>query len=190
MKTLLFLAAFFPFLSMAVSSPLDFKMKDLDGKELDLAKWKGKVVLFVNVASQCGYTPQYEDMQKLWEKYKDKGLVLVGVPANEFGAQEPGTNEEIKQFCLTKYKATFPMLAKIVVKGEGIHPLYKFLTQKETNPEFPGDVKWNFTKFLIGRDGKIAGRFESKVKPMAKELVDAVEKALSVEVPKPQESKN
>lgn len=185
MKSMLFIASILPVFSLAISSPLDFKMKDIDGKELDLAKWKGKAVLFVNVASQCGYTPQYEEMQKLWEKYKEKGLVLVGVPANEFGAQEPGTNEEIKQFCASKYKVSFPMLGKIVVKGEGIHPLYKFLTEKETNPQFAGEVRWNFTKFLVGRDGKIAGRFESKVKPLSKELVEAVEKALAVPVPEP-----
>lgn len=182
MKTILLLAALSPFLFAAISSPLDFKMRDLGGKEVDLAKWKGKVVLMVNVASQCGYTPQYEDLQKLYDKYKEKGLVVVGVPANEFGAQEPGSNEEIRKFCTEKFKVSFPMLAKIVVKGEGIHPLYKFLTEKESNPQFAGEVKWNFTKFLVGRDAKVAGRFESKMKPMGKELTEAVEKALAAPV--------
>ncbi|MFO0985439.1 MAG: glutathione peroxidase, partial [Planctomycetota bacterium] len=156
------------------SGPLDFTLKDIDGKDVDLAKtFKGKVVLVVNVASKCGLTPQYEKLEKLYQTYKDKGLVVLGFPANEFGAQEPGTNAEIKEFCTSKYKVTFPMFAKIVVKGEGIHPLYKHLTDQQTDAKFAGEIKWNFTKFLIGRDGQIAARFEPKVEPQAKEVTDA-----------------
>jgi glutathione peroxidase len=166
------------------SGPLAFKVKDIDGKEVDLAKtYAGKVVLMVNVASKCGYTPQYEDLQKLYETYKGKGFVVLGFPANEFGAQEPGSNEEIKQFCTSKYKVTFPMFSKMVVKGDGISPLYKFLTDKETNAASAGEIKWNFTKFLIGRDGKVITRFEPAVKPSSKEVTEAVEKALAAPAP-------
>src|SRR5512144_1344263 len=137
------------------SGPLDFTVKDIDGKDVDLAKtYKGKVVLMVNVASQCGLTPQYAELEKVYETYKERGLVVLGFPANEFNGQEPGTNAEIKEFCTSKYKVSFPMFSKIVVKGEGIHPLYKFLTEKESDPAFAGEIKWNFTKFLVGRDGK------------------------------------
>jgi glutathione peroxidase len=166
-------------LAAAATGPLDFKMKDIDGKEVDLAKtYKEKVVLIVNVASKCGLTPQYAELEKLYETYKARGLVILGFPANEFGAQEPGTNAEIKEFCTSSYKVSFPMFEKIVVKGEGIHPLYKFLTEKESDPAFAGEIKWNFTKFLVGRDGKLAARFEPKTKPSEKEVVDAIEKAL------------
>jgi len=174
---LAFAAAFSLF--AAASGPLDFTMKDIDGKEVDLAKTcKGKVVLIVNVASKCGLTPQYEELQKLYDTYNKRGLVILGFPANEFNAQEPGTNKEIKEFCTSKYKVTFPMFEKIVVKGEGIHPLYKFLTEKESDPAFPGEIKWNFTKFLVDRDGKLAARFEPKTTPSDKEVIAAVEKAL------------
>jgi glutathione peroxidase len=166
-------------LALAATGPLDFKMKDIDGKEVDLAKTcKEKVVLIVNVASKCGLTPQYAELEKLYASYKARGLVILGFPANEFGAQEPGTNAEIKEFCAANYKVTFPMFEKIVVKGEGIHPLYKFLTEKESDPAFAGEIKWNFTKFLVGRDGKLAARFEPKTTPSSKEVVDAIEKAL------------
>lgn len=161
------------------SGPLDFTVKDIDGKDVDLAKtYKGKVVLMVNVASKCGLTPQYEELEKLYAGYKARGLVILGFPANEFGAQEPGTNSEIKEFCTSKYKVTFPMFSKIVVKGEGLHPLYKFLTEKETDPAYAGEIKWNFTKFLVGRDGKLAARFEPKTTPSSKEVVAAIEAAL------------
>ena len=160
------------------SSPLDFKLKDIKGKEHDLTQYKGKVVLLVNVASRCGLTPQYQGLQELYEKYKDKGLVVIGVPANEFGGQEPGTNEQIAQFCEANYKVTFPMLAKVVVKGEGITPLYELLTSKQKNPRFGGEIEWNFTKFLIGRDGLVAGRFEPPVKPESEELNKAIAKEL------------
>src|SRR6476620_6303631 len=134
-----------------VTSPLAFKLKDIDGKDYDLSKLKGKVILFVNVASECGYTPQYEGLQELYAKYEKDGLVVVGVPSNEFGKQEPGTNDDIKKFCTTKYKVTFPMMSKVVVKGKGQVPLYKTLV--EATPNEKGQVQqvgWNFEKFLIG----------------------------------------
>lgn len=161
-----------------VTTPLNFKMKGIDGKEVDLATYKGKVVLFVNVASRCGYTKQYTGMQELFNKYSKDGFVLIGVPANEFGKQEPGTDEQIAEFCKTNYGVTFPVLSKVVVKGPGITPLYQFLTSKETNPKFSGDIRWNFTKFLIGRDGTVVGRFEPGIEPMSAELTAAVETEL------------
>ncbi len=161
-----------------VTSPLDFKMKDIDGKDLDLGQFKGKVVLMVNVASFCGYTPQYQGLQALYEKYKGDGLVVIGVPANEFGRQEPGTNPEIKEFCTSRYRISFPMLGKVVVKGEGITPLYAFLTGKDTNPKFAGNIGWNFEKFLIDRKGEVVNRFKSSVKPQSEELEGAVKAEL------------
>jgi glutathione peroxidase len=163
---------------MADKTVLDFTLKNIDGKETVLSEYKGKALLLVNVASKCGYTPQYEGLQALYTKYKDQGLVVIGIPANNFGAQEPGTNEEIKQFCTLKYNVSFPMFAKISVKGDDIHPLYKFLTDKTTNPQFGGDIKWNFNKFLVGRDGKIIARFESGDKPEGEKVMQAVEQAL------------
>ena len=162
-----------------MTGPLTFKMKSIDGKEVDLASFKGKVVLFVNVASECGYTKQYDGLQKLYETYKDKGLVVVGVPANEFGKQEPGTDEQIAEFCSSKFHVTFPMMSKVVVKGDGITPLYAFLTGKDTDPKFAGPIGWNFEKFLIGRDGQVVGRFKSAVKPDSKEMMDAIEAELA-----------
>jgi glutathione peroxidase len=163
-----------------VPAVLNFKMKGIDGKEVELSQYQGKVVLIVNVASQCGYTPQYKGLQALYEKYKDKGLVVLGVPANDFGMQEPGTDAEIAKFCESKYGVTFPMLAKVsTILGEKKVPLYKHLTSKETDPKFAGEVEWNFTKFLIGRDGEIVHRFDSKVKPESKELTEAVEAELA-----------
>ena len=164
-----------------VTSPLDYKLKDIDGKDYDLSKLKGKVVLLVNVASECGYTPQYKGLQALYKKYEKDGLVIVGIPANEFGKQEPGSNQEIKQFCSSKYSVTFPMMGKVVVKGEGQIPLYKTLV--ESTPAKDGKIQqvgWNFEKFLIGRDGKIAGRFKSAVEPMS----DALTKAIKTELDK------
>lgn len=162
-----------------VSGPLAFKMTGIDGKEVDLAQYKGKVVVIVNVASQCGYTPQYEGLQKLYEDYSKDGLVIIGVPANDFGKQEPGSDEEIAKFCKTNYKVTFPMMSKVVVKGEGQTPLYQFLTGKDTNPGYDGDVKWNFEKFLIGRDGKVTARFKSGVAPTGEEMIKAVKAELA-----------
>jgi glutathione peroxidase len=161
-----------------VTGPLAFKVKSIDNQDVDLSTYKGKVVLFVNVASQCGYTPQYEGLQKLHETYMKSGFTVIGVPANNFGAQEPGSNDEIAKFCKTNYKVTFPMLSKISVKGDDIAPLYKHLTDKDSNPGFEGDVKWNFEKFLIGKDGKVCARFKSGVEPMGEELTTAVKKAL------------
>ncbi len=138
---------------------LDFHVKDIDGKDVDLAKYKGKVLLIVNTASQCGYTPQYKDLQAIYEKYKDQGFEVLAFPANEFGSQEPGDNQQIKEFCSTNYKVSFPLFSKIVVKGEGIHPLYAFLTSEQTNPKFAGKIAWNFAKFLVNRKGEVIGRF-------------------------------
>ena len=161
-----------------VADALSFKMKALDGKDLDLGQFRGKVVLIVNVASKCGYTPQYKGLQALHDAYADKGLVVLGVPANEFGDQEPGSDGEIAEFCKVNYGVKFPMLSKVVVKGDGQTPLYKFLTSKDTNPKFAGDIKWNFTKFLVGRDGKVVARFEPGVKPESQEMAKAIEAEL------------
>ena len=152
-------------------------LKDIDGKETSLKAFAGKVVLAVNVASQCGNTPQYAGLQSLSDKLKDKGLVVVGFPCNDFGAQEPGTAVEIKQFCSTKFDVTFPLFDKLHVKGDEQHPLYAALTGPES--PVPGAVKWNFGKFLIGRDGKILARFDSKVTPDSAELTKAIEDALA-----------
>jgi glutathione peroxidase len=160
-------------------SPLDFKLKSIDGKDMDLAQFKGKAVLLVNVASKCGFTPQYKDLEAVYEKYKDKGFVIVGFPANNFGAQEPGTEAEIKQFCSSKYNVTFPMTSKISVKGDDQHPLYKFLTSKETGGDFAGDIEWNFCKFLVDRNGNVIARFMSKTKPSDPQVVAEIEKALA-----------
>jgi len=162
----------------AVTNIYDFTMRDIDGKDVSLSAFKGKVLLIVNVASKCGFTPQYEGLEKLYKTYADRGLVVLGFPANDFMGQEPGTEAEIKQFCTLTYGVTFPMFSKISVKGKNIHPLYKFLTSEETNPEFGGAISWNFNKFLIGRDGRIVGRFGSRTKPDDPELIAAVEKAL------------
>jgi glutathione peroxidase len=144
-----------------VPAALNFKMTGLDGKEVDLSQYQGKVVLFVNVASKCGYTPQYEQLQALHAKYGKDGLVIVGVPCNQFGKQEPGTSEEIAEFCKKNYGVTFPMLAKVDVNGKNAAPLYKHLTSKDTNPKFAGAIKWNFEKFLINRNGEVVARYAS-----------------------------
>ncbi len=157
----------------AADSIYEFTMNTIDGAPKPLSEFKGKVVLIVNVASRCGYTPQYAGLEKLYEKYMDQGLVVVGVPANNFGAQEPGTNEEIKTFCTRKYNVSFPMLAKVSVKGDDMTPLYQYLTSTQG-----GDIKWNFTKFLIGKDGKVAARFEPKVTPDSPDVAEAIEKEL------------
>ncbi len=159
-------------------SALNFKMKNLTGKEVDLSKYKGKVVLIVNVASYCGNTKQYAPLEKLHEKYADKGLAILGFPANEFGKQEPGTDEEIAEFCEKNYGVKFDLFSKVVVKGEGKCPLYEFLTSKETNPEFSGDISWNFEKFLIGRDGKVVARFAPRVSPDSEQVVSVIEEQL------------
>lgn len=155
----------------------DVPLKDIDGKDTSLKAYEGKVLLIVNVASKCGNTKQYKELQALHEEFKDEGLVVLGFPSNDFGGQEPGSNEEIKEFCSTKYNVSFPMFDKLVVKGADKHPLYAELTGKES--PFPGDVKWNFGKFLVGRDGKIAARFEPKTKPDEATVVEAVKKELA-----------
>jgi glutathione peroxidase len=161
----------------AASGVYSFTLNSIDGAPAPLAGYKGKVVLLVNVASQCGYTPQYSALEAIYEKYKDRGFVILGFPANNFGAQEPGTNEEIKTFCTRKYSVTFPMYAKISVKGADQAPLYAYLT-KETPAGISGDIKWNFTKFLVDRDGKVVQRFESAVTPDSTEVTEAIEKQL------------
>jgi glutathione peroxidase len=163
---------------MTEKSVLDFTMKNIDGEDVKLSAYGGKVLLLVNVASKCGYTPQYKGLESIYEKYKEQGLVVMGFPANNFFWQEPGTDEEIKTFCSTKYNVTFPMFAKISVKGGKIHPLYRFLTSKETNPEFSGSISWNFNKFLVDRSGKIVARFGSKDEPESPKVVEAIEQAL------------
>ena len=163
----------------AKAGPLQFTVKDIDGKDVDLSQYKGKVVMIVNVASKCGNTPQYEQLEALNKKYREQGLVILGFPANEFLHQEPGTNAEIKEFCTSTYQVDFPMFSKIVVKGPGQADLYKYLTSKETDPQHPGDITWNFEKFLIGRDGQIVNRFKPKTKPDAPEVVKAIETELA-----------
>lgn len=160
-------------------APLNQEMETLDGKKVNLAKkYKGKVVLLVNVASKCGNTPQYEQLESLHEKYGKQGLAIVGVPCNQFGKQEPGTSDEIAEFCKKNYGVKFDMLGKVDVNGENAAPLYKFLTSKETNPEHAGRVTWNFEKFLFNRDGEVVARFAPKTKPDAPEVVEAIEKEL------------
>jgi glutathione peroxidase len=161
------------------SSIYDFTMKDIDGTNVKLDKYKGSVVMIVNTASKCGYTPQYEGLQKIYDKYKDRGFVVLGFPANNFMGQEPGTEAEIKEFCTLKYKVTFPMFSKIDVTGTYQHPLYGFLTNKATNPEFGGDISWNFNKFLVDKNGKVVGRFGSKDAPEDAKVIEAIEKQLN-----------
>ena len=162
----------------ATGSVHDFTMKSIDGADVPLARYKGKVLLIVNVASKCGYTPQYEALQELYRRYKDKGLAVLGFPANNFGWQEPGTDAEIKTFCTTKYNVTFDMFSKISVKGSDQHPLYTYLTSEDANPATAGAVKWNFTKYLVNKDGHVIARFNSGTTPLSDELVKAVEAAL------------
>ena len=169
----------FPLAVLAMAIPLfaadsvyEFTPKSIDGAAAPLTAYKGKVLLMVNVASKCGYTPQYAGLESLHQRYKDRGLVVMGFPANNFGGQEPGTEAEIKTFCSRNYNVTFPMFSKISVMGDDKHPLYQYLTSKS------GDVKWNFTKFLVGKDGKVVARFDSRVAPDAPELTAAIEKAL------------
>lgn len=161
------------------ASVLDHTMKDIDGNDVDLAKYKGQVVLIVNVASKCGLTPQYEQLVAINKKYKDKGFTILGFPANNFMGQEPGTDAEIKTFCSTTYGVDFPIFSKISVKGDDTHPLYQELTSKETNGEFGGDIKWNFDKFLVNKEGKVVARFDPPVKPDADEVIAKIESELN-----------
>lgn len=161
------------------ASPLDYTVTDIDGKPHDLRQHKGRVVMFVNVASKCGMTPQYEGLEALYRKYKDQGLVILGFPANNFRGQEPGTDEQIKQFCSTKYNVSFPMMSKVSVKGDDKAAVYRHLTEPTTAGPHAGEIGWNFAKFLVGRDGKIAARFDPQIKPDDPKLVASVEQALA-----------
>ena len=149
----------------ADKSVYEFTLNSIDGQTAPLAAYKGKVVMLVNVASRCGFTPQYSALETVYEKYKDRGFVIVGIPANNFGRQEPGSNQEIKTFCTTKYHVSFPMMSKVSVKGDDKTPLYQFLTDKSANPQTGGDIQWNFTKFLIGKDGEPLKRYAPADKP-------------------------
>jgi glutathione peroxidase len=161
------------------SKVLSQKMESLTGQEIDFAEYQGKVLLIVNVASQCGATPQYAPLQKLYDKYKEKGFVVLGFPCNQFGAQEPGTAKEIATFCEKNYGVTFPMFAKIDVNGERAAPLYKHLTSPEAVSDDAGPVKWNFEKFLVGRDGRVVARFRTAVRPDDPKVVEAIERELA-----------
>jgi glutathione peroxidase len=163
--------------SVKVPAALNFTMNSIDGKVVDLARYQGQVVLIVNVASQCGYTPQYAGLEELHKKYSAKGLRILGFPSNDFGEQEPGNDGEIAQFCKQNYGVEFDMFSKIVVKGASQAPLYKYVT---THPKFPGQVDWNFEKFLIGRNGEVIGRFKSEVEPASSQMTGAIEAALAV----------
>jgi glutathione peroxidase len=157
----------------------DFSVKTIDGTDKSLRDYRGQVALIVNVASQCGLTPQYRGLEQLYETYAAKGFSVLAFPANEFGAQEPGTDGEIKEFCTTSYGVKFDLFSKVKVKGAGIDPLFAFLTGADTNPAFSGDIKWNFNKFLVGKDGEVLARFEPPVDPTSAEVTEAIEKALA-----------
>ncbi|MDX1638888.1 MAG: glutathione peroxidase [Balneolaceae bacterium] len=157
----------------------DFVLNNIEGENISLKKFEGDVLLIVNTASECGFTPQYEGLQALYEQFKDDGLTVMGFPANNFGGQEPGTDEEIKQFCQVNYGVSFPMFSKISVKGNDIHPLFDYLTS-QPNPDFEGEIKWNFEKFLISKNGKLLRRFRSDVKPQSDQIINAVEDALAM----------
>ena len=174
---LLLCSIMFAFSLHAADSIYDVPLKDIDGKDTSLAPYKGQVILVVNVASKCGFTPQYTALEALYKKYGFQGFTICGFPCNQFKSQEPGTDAEIKEFCTGKYNVTFPMFDKLDVNGDNRHPLYNLLAGP-TSP-FPGDIRWNFTKFVIGRDGKIVARFDSKVKPDSDEVTKAIETALA-----------
>ena len=154
----------------------DFTLDDIDGKPTPLNTFRGKVLLLVNTASMCGNTPQYTDLETIYEKYQDRGLEILAFPANNFGQQEPGTNQEIKSFCFTKYSLTFPLFSKISVKGSDKHPLYRYLTEQSP---FPGEVEWNFQKYLVDRSGNVVARYHHRTKPLADEVVQGIETALA-----------
>jgi glutathione peroxidase len=166
----------------AVAPALNFSMKDIDGNPVPLSRYQGQVVLMVNVASFCGNTPQYASLEGLYEKYKSQGFTVLGFPSNDFGKQEPGSSTEIKEFCSTKYHVTFPMFEKIVVKGDGQAPLYRYLTDKKTSPATGGDIEWNFAKFLLNRQGEVVARFPAGTDPRTPEVVKAIEKELAAPV--------
>jgi glutathione peroxidase len=162
----------------SMKSVYEITVKDIDGKPVKLDRYKGNVLMVVNVASECGFTPQYEGLQKIYQKYQPQGLVVLGFPANNFGGQEPGSEAEIKTFCTQRFKVTFPMFSKVSAKGSDIHPLYKFLTDTASNPKFAGEITWNFNKFLIDRNGNTIARFESSDEPESAEVTQAIEEAL------------
>ena len=191
LKLLIVLPLFLVAMAAAVSSSgeeksagkkpaaLDFKMKSLAGKEVDLSKYRGQVVVVVNVASECGFTPQYEQLEALHEKYAEKGLAVLGFPCNQFGKQEPGSAKEIQEFCTKNYGVKFDLFAKVEVNGEGACPLYKHLTALETKPTGPGKISWNFEKFVIGRSGEVVARFAPRTKPDSPEVLKAIEAELA-----------
>lgn len=166
---------------LSAASVYDYELRSINADKVRLSDFRGKVLMIVNVASYCGYTPQYADLEKLYLQYKDQGFVIVGVPSNDFGQGEPGTDPEIRQFCRRKYDVTFPMMSKVFITGNNPIPLYQYLTDKSQNPKTGGEIQWNFTKFLIGRDGTILARFEPHVTPDDPALVSAVENALRVQ---------
>ena len=161
------------------TSVYEFKVQNIDGEEVTLSQYEGKVILIVNVASKCGYTPQYEGLQNIYEKYKDEDFVILGFPANNFNGQEPGSNEEIKQFCTLEYGVEFPMFSKVSVKGDDQAELFSYLTS-QPNEDFDGEIKWNFEKFLVDKNGSLQRRFRSNVKPESQELIQAIEKELAI----------
>ncbi|MCG6156101.1 glutathione peroxidase [Rubinisphaera margarita] len=167
-----------PVSAKAPESPLSYEVTSLSGEKVDLSKYKGKVVMIVNVASRCGATPQYETLQQLHEMYSDKGLVILGFPCNQFGKQEPGTAAQIQEFCTSNYGVTFDMFSKIDVNGDDASPLYKHLTSEEASPEHAGDIRWNFEKFLIGKDGKVVARFRTGVQPNSDQVIATIEREL------------
>ena len=160
------------------AGPLDFVVKDINGKDSDLRQYKGKVVMIVNVASKCGFTPQYEQLEAVYKKYADRGFVILGFPANNFKGQEPGSDEQIKQFCTSKFNVTFPMMSKVSVAGDDKAPIYKFLTEKPTAGDFAGEIGWNFNKFLVDRNGNLIARYNSRTKPDDSKVTAEIEKAL------------
>ena len=169
---------------MATQTPgsiYDIVVQDITGNGLSMSDFEGSVLLIVNTASRCGFTKQYEGLENLYQAYKDSGFAVLGFPANNFMNQEPGSNEEIQTFCTTRFNVTFPLFSKISVKGDDMHPLYTFLTDKTTNPEFEGPITWNFNKFLIGKDGSIIGRFDTRTEPESEEIITAIEEALAAD---------
>ncbi len=180
MKTIILLVTAISFLmanTERTESVYQYELNSIDGENISLSQFEGDVLLIVNTASECGFTPQYEGLQELYEQYSDQGFNVLGFPANNFGGQEPGTNKEIARFCEMNYGVTFPMFSKISVKGEDQHPLFTYLTNAE-NPDFTGEISWNFEKFLIDRNGNVVRRFKSKVKPMSEEITGAITKIL------------
>jgi glutathione peroxidase len=178
MKTLLLLIGSLFFMGIQTDTNIyQYSMTSLSGEEVDFSQYKGDLILIVNTASECGFTPQYQELQSLYEKYSTQGVQVLGFPANNFGGQEPGTDEEIAQFCELNYGVTFPMFSRISVKGEDQHPLFQYLTSLE-NPDFTGDINWNFEKFLIDRNGNLVRRFRSNVTPMSDQLISALENEL------------